>query len=673
MPNSHAPGEQAKAVERADMLAGILSIATDAIISVDDAFVVTLFSDGAESIFGYAREEIIGKPLSLLLPERHREAHDRHIQAFSISDVNARRMGERAEIMGRRKNGETFHAEASISKLRVGDRNIYTAVLRDVSERRAAASQLSASKQVLEIALDIGEVGIFEHDHANGTVYWSRHYRRILGVGERTPACMTAYVDLLHPDDRASVVAAIARARDYRGDGHFSSEHRVVRSDGEIRWLACRANTSFAEGKPVRTIGAVLDITERREAQTRLEERVTAATRDLRLEMKRREDSHAQLVRTQRMEAFGQLTGGVAHDFNNLLTVIAGNLELLEMRLDDERGRILARRAIDAAEMGARLTGRLLTFARRRKFAAQLLNLNDQVIGTAELLERTLGAHIALATSLERTPWTVLADPSEIENAILNLAINARDAMPGGGKLFIETTNLELTEDRKSTGLDLPPGQYVRLSVSDTGSGMPPEVLKRALEPFFTTKETGRGTGLGLSTIYGFVTDAKGTVTIYSEPGQGTTVNIYLPRALAAGAIPDSKTSKSPTPISAGERILLVEDNPDVRAVTRAQLEMLGYDVVEAESGPAALRVLAGDKSFVLVLSDVVMAGGMSGFDVVRWLRANAPGTRVLLASGYPDALLRSDGAEPEAVDILRKPFTRAELAHAVRRTLDAT
>ncbi len=651
----------------------IVEIAADAIVSVDERFAITLFNDGAEAIFGYARAEVLGQPLDILLPEGSRDSHRHHIRDFGGAPVGARKMGERQEIIGRRKSGEQFFAEASISKVDVGGGRTYTAVLRDVSARRQAAAQLENSKRLLEVALEVGQIGIFEHDFCTGAVFWSPIYRRMLGLDGQRRTDVFALIRLTPREDRRVLVAALQRALDPAGTGTCSSEHRIVRPDGTIRWLALRAHTTFVDSKPERIIGAVIDITERKLSQTQLEAEIEARTRELRLEMRRREESQAQLVRTQRMEAFGQLTGGIAHDFNNLLTVITGNLELLEMRLADEKQRLLLGRAYEAAEMGARLTSRLLTFARRRQLAAQLININELVIDLAELLERTIGEPITLTTSLESSPWKVFVDPSEVENAILNLSINARDAMPNGGKLIIETTNVEYASVRASDGIDIAPGQYVRLSVSDTGTGMTPDVLRRAFEPFFTTKEHGRGTGLGLSTIYGFAQQSKGAATIYSEIGSGTTVNLYLPRTEAEAADEQLKVEDGPIAIARGERILLVEDNPNVREVVRYQLEALGYAVIEADGGPAAIKTLAAAPAadIDLVLSDVVMAGGMSGFDVARWIATNRPSLGIVLASGYPDDVLKAEMTDWRETRLLRKPFSRAELARTLRQVLD--
>ena len=377
------------------------------------------------------------------------------------------------------------------------------------------------------------------------------------------------------------------------------------------------------------------------------------------------------LRKSQRMEAIGQLTGGIAHDFNNLLTIITGNHELLEMELEGAEQRDLLSRANNAAMMGARLTNRLLTFARRRRLDPVVLDLNEQVLVMAELLRRTLGEAIALGTLLAPRLWSVRADPSEVENAVLNLAINSRDAMPGGGKLVIETSNIVLEESDVASEVGAEPGEYVRLSVSDTGIGMSQEVLARVFEPFFTTKEPGKGTGLGLSVIYGFVKQSGGHVTVYSEIGRGTTVNLYLPRIAGER----ERTAPARPPASAtqrtGETILLVEDNPDVRKVTAQRLKNLGYVVVEAASGGRAVEVLSAGASVGLVFSDVVMPGGMSGFELGRWVQANAPAVPVLLTSGFAEDVARAGEAPGSELEILRKPYTGTELARALRKAID--
>ncbi len=411
------------------------------------------------------------------------------------------------------------------------------------------------------------------------------------------------------------------------------------------------------------------DVTERKRAEaalatanSELEARVADRTRALEAEIRRREEAHAALVQAQRMEAFGQLTGGVAHDFNNLLTIITGNLELLGNDLEKGPQATLLKRASDAADMGAALTKRLLTFARRRRLTPQVLDVNEMILNLTEILQRSLGEPIALTTMLAGNVGRTRADASELENAILNLAINARDAMPEGGNLVIESRNASAGE------AGIPgTGEFVLISVSDTGHGMPPDVLEHAFEPFFTTKEPGRGTGLGLSTVYGFAEQSGGHATMESTPGRGTTVNLFLPRADKAS---ETKTGPAePIPLSENsEVVLVVEDNPEVRELTLQRVEGLGYVAMEAENGAAAIRMLESGADVQVVLSDIVMAGGVSGYDVARWIREHAPNVKILLTTGYAAEEARPDAAD---VAVLRKPYKRADLAIALRDALN--
>ncbi len=533
--------------QSAARLSGILSIAADAIISIDERQRITMFNNGAESIFGYTTGEVIGQPLEMLMPECFRASHANHVRQFGSSGTIARRMGERREIFGLRKDGQEFPAEASISSLEMGGERIFTVLLRDITTRK------QVEKRLEQVNLE-------------------------------------------------------------------------------------------------------------------LESRVAERTRALQEETERRLVAQAALARAQRMEAFGQLAGGIAHDFNNLLTVISGNQELLEMRLDDAKALVLLKRSQEAAEMAARLTARLLTFARRRQLEPVLLNLNEQITGMVELLRRSIGEHVTLTTKLPPQLGLVRADPSEIENAVLNLAINARDAMPNGGMLVIETADCQIEGgDGK-----LPAGDYVRISVSDTGNGMTPEVLARAFEPFFTTKPPGQGTGLGLSTIYGFVQQSGGAATVYSEAGHGTTINMLLPRIAEVGAAASPIRADAAPPVGKGETILLVEDRPDVREVTRQRLQHLGYQVLEADNGVSAIKLLeGGGRSVHLVFSDVVMPGGVSGFDVARWVNGHRPGLKVLLNSGFSAEVVGAREGELPAVRLLRKPYTLTDLAGALREVLD--
>jgi CheY-like chemotaxis protein len=370
------------------------------------------------------------------------------------------------------------------------------------------------------------------------------------------------------------------------------------------------------------------------------------------------------------MEAFGQLTGGIAHDFNNLLAIVSGSLELLDPDVRSATAREHLDRASNAAEMGARLTSRLLTFARRRRLEPTILNLNEQVTGLLELLRRTLGEQIILRTSLVSDPWLTRTDPSEAENAILNLALNARDAMPNGGRLIIETANVAVDAGQAAELKGVQAGDYVRLSITDSGVGIAPDVLPKVFEPFFTTKGTGRGSGLGLSTLYGFASQSGGTVTIYSELGRGTTVNLYLPRAEEEAGSARRATNRNGGILYSrhNETVLVVEDNPEVRETTLQRVEGLGYVVAEAANGPQAVEALNSDPQIALVFSDVVMAGGMSGYDLGLWVREHKPHVKVLLTSGFAPEL--TDKGREGEFEILRKPFNRVELSRALSRVL---
>ncbi len=416
-----------------------------------------------------------------------------------------------------------------------------------------------------------------------------------------------------------------------------------------------------------------------RAANARLEVAVAERTRELtllnaelRAEIARRDRSEAQLRQLQKMEAIGQLTGGIAHDFNNMLAIIIGSLDVMKRRLVDGRGdveRYLAH-AMDGAKRAAVLTHRLLAFARRQPLAPAVVDANALVAGMEELLRRTLGATVALECVLAGGLWRCCVDPGQLENALLNLAVNARDAMPEGGRLTIETQNAWLDDAYVAAEADVAPGQYVLLAVSDTGTGMPAEVIARAFDPFFTTKGEGRGTGLGLSQVQGFVKQSGGHVRIYSEPGHGTAVKLYLPRHRGEG--PAMVREPPPAELAPGgqELLLLVEDDPEVRRVHAGMLRELGYAVREAADGDAALALLPELEGLALLFTDVVMPG-MNGRVLAERARAMRPGLRVLYTTGYTPNAIVHNGVVDTGVDLLTKPFTFDQLARKLRLVLD--
>jgi PAS domain S-box-containing protein len=381
-------------------------------------------------------------------------------------------------------------------------------------------------------------------------------------------------------------------------------------------------------------------------------------------------DAESRLRQVQKMDAVGQLTGGVAHDFNNLLTVIIGALDLDPQHVPAEL-RPSIEQALRAAERGAALTHRLLAFSRQQTLVAQKLEFNRLVRDMDELLRRSLGEHVEIELQLAPDLWPALADSGQVENSLLNLAINARDAMLDGGKLTIETANVHLDEDYAGSNAEVIPGDYVMMAVTDTGTGMAPDVLAHVFEPFFTTKEVGKGTGLGLSMIYGFAKQSGGHVKIYSEVGHGTTVRLYLPRLANGAEAAVAPAAAAPPGKGGGETILVVEDNPDVRRLVLRQLSELGYAVVEAANGPQAMRILEDGVSVDLLFTDVVMPGGMTGRQLAEAARLKRPTLKTLFTSGYTeDSVLRLGKLDP-GVRLLSKPYRKHELASRIREALD--
>jgi len=467
----------------------------------------------------------------------------------------------------------------------------------------------------------------------------------------RKPGDMVGKHDLeLYPEETARRFMADDRAvLEGRGSA-MSFEGVATSASGTQAYLVTKGVYRDATGAVLGIYGISHDITALRKAQDSLEQ------------------TRAALFRSQKMEAVGQLTGGIAHDFNNILMVILGNLELLKLRLPagDDQAVELIDETLRATRHGQDLTGDLLAFSRRRQLNPQPVGINALVDNLVRLLGRTLGATIRIATATSRDAGVALVDPAALEAAILNVALNARDAMPDGGTLTIRTSKADITEAPRTED-DLPIGQYAMVAIQDTGTGMPPEVVARVFEPFFTTKTGGGGSGLGLSMVYGFAKQSGGTVTIASEPGRGTTVIIYLPltrrepQATAAPALPI-------TPPVVSRTILLVEDEAAVRATVRRQLETLGHKVVVAEAAEPALQILRGAEAPDVLLTDVVLGAGMNGIDLADAARMARPSLPVILMSGFtavPEAQSRIRALD---APLLAKPSTLSQLERALHK-----
>jgi len=392
------------------------------------------------------------------------------------------------------------------------------------------------------------------------------------------------------------------------------------------------------------------------------------ANDNLRAQIEQRENAEAALRQVQKMEAMGQLTGGIAHDFNNLLQVIIGNLEVLQRRnlvANDDAKRMVAS-AVRGAERASTLTQRLLAFARRQPLNPKALDVNKLVNGMSELLHRTLGESITIETVLTGGIWRVAADANQLENALLNLAVNARDAMEAGGKLTIETGNAFLDEAYAQAN-EVTPGQYVLIAVTDTGTGMPDDVRAKAFEPFFTTKDVGKGSGLGLSQVYGFIKQSDGHAKIYSERGEGTTIKLYLPRLTTSGDGVQADVEQPVLPLGSTDRlVLVVEDDADVRSHAVAILHELGYQVLEAADGPTALRTLEAQPEIKLLFTDVGLPGGLNGRQLADEARRRDPSLLVLFTTGYARNAIVHQGRLDPGVELITKPFTFAALARKV-------
>jgi signal transduction histidine kinase len=427
----------------------------------------------------------------------------------------------------------------------------------------------------------------------------------------------------------------------------------TVGEEAAVAALQAGAHDFLAKGSLTRLIPAIER--EMREAKGRAERRIV----------------ERQLRQTQKMEAMGQLTGGIAHDFNNLLGVIVANADLLlEQVKNNPEQADLTKEILNSAMHGAELTHRLLAFARQQPLSAQLIELNAQLPRIIGILRRTLGERIRITTNFAEGLWQTRVDPSQVEDALLNLAINARDAMPKGGLLTIETANMQLDEHYTALHPEVTAGDYVMLAMTDSGTGMPPEVVERAMEPFFTTKEVGKGTGLGLSMIYGFAKQSGGHAHIYSNLGVGTTVRLYLPRAEGEVAAAEPVAAPAIALPLGGETILLVDDNSALRRVTLRRLTNLGYQVHDAEDGPAALALMDKGQHFDLLFTDIGLPGGMDGFELAVQARHRQPDLKVLFTTGYGNLGDLNGDTSRQPEHLLRKPYRNHELAEKLRQVL---
>ena len=553
-------------------------------------------------------------------------------------EIGERRQAEAAvrqlnDELERRVQARTAEFEAANERLR-----------EEVEERRHAEERLGASEQRYRQVIELIREALWIHCDGR-LVFANSAAAQMFGASSPEQLVGRPVMDIIDPRDRDRANERTKILVDARRQVPLT-EMRLQRIDGRPLVTEIQAVPFDHEGRPA----------------------VLAVARDITM----RKDIEEQLRQSQKMEAIGQLTGGLAHDFNNLMMVVIGNLDRLDGALvGNQPAREMAHSALSAALRGSELTRKLLAFARKQSLQSTVVDLNDLVAGMTSLLDRTLGEKIQVAVKIGRELWPIETDPAQVESALANLAINARDAMPGGGKLTIETANTTLDAAYAAENPDAAAGDYVMLAVTDTGTGIAPEDLGRVFEPFFTTKGPGKGSGLGLSMVYGFMKQSGGHMKIYSEVGHGTVVRLYFPRTgVAATASAAAEAPAAPETAAHGELILVVEDNADVRRTAVSQLRDLGYRTLEAASGKEALAQLNGTQDIALIFTDIVMPGGMTGWELGTAVKAARPDLPILYTSGFSESSVQDDRAHAASRHFLPKPYRKRDLAQKLQQLL---
>jgi two-component system cell cycle sensor histidine kinase/response regulator CckA len=622
----------------------ILKTALDCVITIDHLGNIIDFNPAAEHTFGYAREDVVGKKMAdLIVPPSMRPNHE-HGFARYLGTGRSSILGKRIEVTAMRADGSEIPVELTITAIGELPHPTFTAFIRDLTERKRAEEALRASEESYRDLVENAHDIIYSHDLKGN--YTSINRAGELSSGYTREECLRLnMVDTIAPEHVSK--AREMMAKKIAGEKVTAYEVDILAKDGKRVAVEVNTKLILQDGVPVGVQGIARDVTERKHLED-------------------------QLRQSQKLEGIGQLAGGIAHDFNNLLTAINGYSSLALQRIEGNPSvRIYLEEIKKAGDRAANLTRQLLAFGRKQILQPLPLSLNDIVTDMNKMLQRLIGEDIQLSAKLTTNLKRVKADPGQIEQVLVNLIVNARDAMPHGGKLTIETANAELDREYASTHVGVKPGTYVVLAISDTGIGMDEKVRHQIFEPFFTTKEKGKGTGLGLSTVYGIVKQSGGNIWVYSEKNHGTTFKVYLP---ALDSVPQSSEVRAVESVipRGSETVLLVEDEEVVRGLARQVLEDAGYRVLVAQQGEEAISLcIEHAKEIHLLLTDVVMPGA-GGKEVADRLGALRPGIKVLFMSGYTDEAIVHHGVLDSNVKFIQKPFSPAALAKKVREVLDS-
>jgi len=625
----------------------VMEAIPDAVAAVNQQGLIIQVNSQTETLFGYTRDELIGQKIEILVPERQRPRHDLHRERFH-QQPKIRRMGSGLDLYGRRHDGSEFPVEISLSPVAGADGIIVLSAIRDISDRKRIEEELRRANQELDkrksrelrdyqtrlaLIVDSSQDAIIGKNLDGVVTHWNKGAEQMYGY--TAAEIIGQPVSTLAPPERADEIPEILRKIRHGERVDYFESVRITKDKRKLNVSISISPVYDAEGAIVGASTIARNVT----AQKKVEE---------------------QLRQSQKMEAIGRLAGGVAHDFNNLLGIVTACSELLRNQVDAE-GVELIENIREAAKRGASLTRQLLAFGRRQPIQAQVLDLNERLKQVRKLLTPLMGDDVEILHLPRSQNAIVEADPGQLDQIVVNLAANARDAMPRGGRLILETAVFDFDEALAREHPSMSAGRYVMLAISDSGMGMDEATRSRIFEPFFTTKATGKGTGLGLATVYGIVKQSDGHIWVYSEPGQGTTFKIYLPSAEKRLDVRAESQPDALPPRRDGVTILLAEDDGIMRRLTRKLLEQHGYKVIEAEDGKAAIDAVAASKVPIdLTLTDVVMKG-MTGPELVLHLIDSYPNMKAVYMSGYTGELVAHQGLE-EGIRLLEKPFTRPAL-----------